>query len=194
LKAEQSFRHQFLLAMPGLADGYFGGTVTYLCEHSAEGAMGLVINRPSEMALAELMGQLGIDLGAGVKVATRGAPAVHPVLEGGPVSRERGFVLHTDDCHYDVSLDLGEGLVLTASREALEAIAVGDGPERYLVALGFAGWGPGQLEQEMLDNAWLNCPVDNAVIFDVPYEERVARAAATLGIDFRMLSGHAGHA
>jgi putative transcriptional regulator len=194
LKAEQSFRHQFLLAMPGLADGYFGGTVTYLCEHGPDGAMGLVINRPSEMALAELLGQLGIDLGSDLKDAPRGATAARPVLEGGPVSRERGFVLHTDDCRYDVSLELGEGLVLTASREALEAIAAGDGPERYLVALGFAGWGPGQLEQEMMDNAWLNCPVDNAVIFDVPYEERVVRAAATLGIDFKMLSGHAGHA
>jgi putative transcriptional regulator len=186
LKAEQSFRHQFLLAMPGLADGYFGGTITYLCEHSPEGAMGLVINRPSEMTLIELLRQLELD--PTDRITDR------PVLEGGPVARERGFILHTDDRHYDASLDLASGLVLTASREALEAIAAGNGPGQFLVTLGFAGWGPGQLEQEIIDNAWLTCPADPAVIFEVPFEQRVVRAAAALGIDFNLLSGRAGHA
>jgi putative transcriptional regulator len=184
--AEQSFRHQFLLAMPGLADGYFGGTITYLCEHSADGAMGLVINRPSDMTLIELLRQ--VDLTPSERIVDR------LVLEGGPVSRERGFILHTDDCHYDASLDLASGLVLTASREALEAISGGGGPEKFIVTLGFAGWGPGQLEQEIIDNAWLTCPADPAIIFDVPYDQRVARAAEALGFDFNRLSGHAGHA
>jgi putative transcriptional regulator len=183
---EQSFRHQFLLAMPGLVDGYFGGTITYLCEHGADGAMGLVINRPSEMSLLELLRQLELEPLAGVPD--------RPVLEGGPVSPERGFVLHTDDCRFDASLDLGSGLVLTASREVLEAIAAGGGPRRYEVALGFAGWGPGQLEQEIVENVWLTCPADPAVIFDVPFADRVVRAAAALGIDFNRLSGQAGHA
>ena len=138
-QATQSFRHQFLVAMPGLADGYFSGTVTYLCEHNAEGAMGLVINRASEMTLLELLSQL--DLPTPARFAERA------VLEGGPVARERGFVLHSADRRYDASLDLGPGLVLSASRQALEAIATDAGPEKFLIALGFAGWGPGQLEQ-----------------------------------------------
>jgi len=186
LKAEQSFRHQFLLAMPGLADGYFGGTITYLCEHNADGAMGIVINRPSTMTLGELFAQLGI--------ATLDLPTHQRVLEGGPVAGERGFILHSDDRRYDASLDLGAGLVLSASREALEAIATGVGPSRFLIALGFAGWGPGQLEQELIENAWLTCPADLEVLFDTPFEARVVRAAAALGIDFNRLSGHAGHA
>jgi putative transcriptional regulator len=185
-QATASFRHQFLVAMPGLADGYFGGTVTYLCEHNAEGAMGLVINRASEMTLLELLTQL--ELPTPARIAGRA------VLEGGPVARERGFVLHSAERRYDASLDLGPGLVLSASRQALEAIAGDTGPDKFVIALGFAGWGPGQLEQELLENAWLTCPADPAVIFDVPFEERVMRAAATLGIDFSRLSGQAGHA
>jgi putative transcriptional regulator len=172
--------------MPGLADSYFGGTVTYLCEHNADGAMGLVINRESDMMLVELLAQLGI--------AAPGAGRDAPVLEGGPVGGERGFVLHTGAQRFDASLELADGLVLTTSLAALEAIAAGTGPERFLVALGFAGWGPGQLEQELLDNAWLSCPASLDVLFDVPFEKRVMAAAATLGIDFRLLSGHAGHA
>lgn len=186
MKAESSFRHQFLLAMPGLTGDYFGGTITYLCEHNADGAMGLVVNRPSELTLVDLLRQVDLDSG--------GPGGDQPVLEGGPVARERGFILHSDDRHYDASLDLGAGLVLTASREGLEAIAAGSGPEQFLVALGFAGWGPGQLEQELLDNAWLTCPADLTVLFDVPFEQRVVRAAAALGIDFKLLSGRAGHA
>ena len=181
-----SLRHQFLLAMPGLADSEFGGTIIYLCEHSADGAMGLVVNRASELTLVELLAQLGM--------RPRGVTVDIPVMDGGPVARDRGFILHSADRHYDASLDLGEGLVLTASREALEAIAEGRGPERFLVALGFAGWGPGQLEQELMENAWLSCPADAAVLFDAPFDQRVARAASSLGIDFNLLSGQAGHA
>jgi putative transcriptional regulator len=172
--------------MPGLSDSAFGGTIIYLCEHSADGAMGLVINRASELTLVELLAQLGM--------SPRAVTVDIPVMDGGPVARDRGFILHSADCHYDASLDLGAGLVLTTSREALEAIAAGQGPEQFLVALGFAGWGPGQLEQELMENAWLNCPAEPAVLFDTPFDERVVRAAASLGIDFNLLSGQAGHA
>jgi putative transcriptional regulator len=186
LTPEHSLKNQFLIAMPGLTGGYFGDTVTYLCEHNDDGAMGLVINRPAQLPLVELLGQLGID-------AARVSPEV-PVMDGGPVSRERGFILHSDDVRFDVSLDLGDGLMLTAAREVLEAIAAGEGPADYLVALGYAGWDAGQLEQEMLDNAWLNCPADPDVIFHEPLDNRVVKAAAALGIDIRLMSGQAGHA
>ena len=186
MAAETSLKNQFLLAMPGLAGSYFADTVTYICEHNADGAMGLVINRPGELTLMELLAQLGLNAGA-VSVDV-------PVLEGGPVATERGFILHTDDRNFEASLNLGDGLMLTAAREILEAIAAGRGPANYLVALGYAGWGEGQLEQELKENAWLNCPVDQSVLFEVPFEDRVNKAAEVLGIDFRLISGQAGHA
>src|SRR5690606_33530504 len=136
--------------MPSLLGSYFGDTVIYLCEHNDDGAMGLVINRPSDMSLLELLGQLNIDAGE-VSVDV-------PVMDGGPVGRDRGFILHSDDTHFDASLDLGNGTMLTAAREVLEAIAAGQGPRDYLVALGYAGWERGQLEQELMENAWLTCP------------------------------------
>jgi putative transcriptional regulator len=183
---EHSLKNQFLLAMPGLSGGYFGDTVTYLCEHNDDGAMGLVINRPSPLTLVELLGQLGIDAG-------NVSPEVM-VMDGGPVARERGFILHSDDRRFDVSMALADGIMLTAAREVLEAIAAGDGPADYLVALGYAGWDAGQLEQEILDNAWLSCPADADVVFHEPFDNRVNKAAAVLGIDFRLMSGQAGHA
>lgn len=183
---EHSLKHQFLLAMPTLAGGYFGDTVTYLCEHNDDGAMGLVINRPSQLTLVALMDQLGIDPGQ--------TPTDLPVLDGGPVSPERGFILHSGDRRFDASLALQDGLMLTAAREVLEAIAAGEGPAEYVVALGYAGWDAGQLEQEILDNAWLSCPANADVIFHEPFEQRVTKAAAVLGIDFRLMSGQAGHA
>lgn len=180
--------------MPGLAGSYFGGTITYVCEHNEDGAMGIMVNRPSQVSLVELLAQLGIDTG--------GTSVDIPVLEGGPVATERGFVLHgrtlrggTDETGLlESSLDLDNGLMLSTAREVLEAIAAGSGPEQYLVALGYAGWGEGQLEAEIKDNAWLTCPADPAILFDTPYDDRVNRAAAALGIDFRLLSGQAGHA
>lgn len=183
---ETSWRHQFLLAMPALTGSYFGQTITYLCEHNADGAMGLVINRPvDDVLLGELFDQLDI----------RG-PLHHdrPVLEGGPVQRDRGFVLHSDDLVPDGALRLADGLVLSTSREILEAISTGEGPARFLVCVGYAGWSEGQLEAEMAENSWLTCPADPDVIFDVPFDRRVDRAAAALGIDFRLISGAPGHA
>lgn len=176
--------------MPAMHGGYFGDTVTYLCEHNDEGAMGLVINRPGDLSLRELLGQLGVE-GSGV-------PQDAPVMDGGPVARERGFILHGDDVRFDASVELGNGLMLTAAREVLEAIGRGEGPRDYLVALGYAGWDDGQLENELKENAWLTCPVSSDatadILFRVPFKDRVNRTAAELGIDFRLMSGQAGHA
>ncbi len=183
---ETSLKNHFLIAMPAMLGSYFGDTIIYLCEHNDEGAMGLVVNRPSDMSLIELISQLGILTGS--------APADVPVMDGGPVARDRGFILHSDDERFEASLDLGNGAMLTAAREVLEAIAAGHGPRDHLVALGYAGWDGGQLEQELMENAWLTCPASLDVIFNVPFEERVGKAAASLGIDFRLMSGQAGHA
>lgn len=183
---ERFLRHQFLLAMPALASSYFGGSITYLCEHNEDGALGLMINRPlPDVELGELFDQLGIDGGRHRKA---------PVLEGGPVQRDRGFVLHSDDLVLESSLTLADGMVLTTAREVLAAIAGGAGPERFLVCVGYAGWGAGQLESELADNAWLTLDADPAIVFETPFDSRVERAAASLGIDFRLISGAAGHA
>jgi putative transcriptional regulator len=186
LTAEVSLKNQFLLAMPNQAGTYFGDTVTYVCEHTADGAMGLMINRPTDVALVELLSQLGMD--------PRGMPLDVPVMEGGPVAAERGFILHTDDKSFPTSLSLSDGVMLSTAREVLESIAAGNGPADYLVALGYAGWGEGQLEAELKENAWLTCPGDSDVIFNTPFEQRVNKAAAALGIDFRLMSAQAGHA
>jgi putative transcriptional regulator len=185
LEFELSLKNQFLLAMPGLTGSYFGNTITYICEHNDQGAMGLMVNRPTELALTDLLDQLNI--------AGEHAPIEIPVLEGGPVAADRGFILHTSEKKFVSSLDLGDGLILTTAREVLEAIATGDGPDNYLVALGYAGWAGGQLEAEMQDNSWLNCPASREVLFDTPFEARVGKAAQSLGIDFSLISGHAGH-
>ena len=147
--------------------------------------MGLVINKPTNTTLPELLTQLGLTPGA--------SPADAIVLEGGPVSPERGFILHSDDIDIDTSLVLGNDLALTTAREVLEAIAAGSGPSRYLVAMGYAGWGSGQLEAELADNAWLTVPGNLDVLFDTPFDDRVNRAAELLGIDFRLMTHQAGH-
>ena len=147
--------------------------------------MGLMVNRPTDIILAEMLGQLGITTSSG--------SAEVPVLEGGPVSGERGFILHTDDKNFPTSHDLGDGLMLTTAREILEAISKDQGPAAYLVTLGYAGWGEGQLEQEIGENSWLTCPANNEILFDTPYPERVNKAVETLGIDFNLMSGQAGH-
>jgi putative transcriptional regulator len=186
LKVEVSLKNQFLLAMPGLTGTYFGNSVTYICEHNEDGAMGIMVNRPTDVSLVELLSQLGIRTGS--------TPVEVSIMEGGPVQADRGFILHTDDQHFESSLDLQNGLMLTTAREVLEAIAAACGPRDYLVALGYAGWQGGQLEAELLENAWLTCPADQEVLFHTPYAERVTKAAAALGIDFSLMSGHAGHA
>jgi putative transcriptional regulator len=182
-------RHHFLIAMPSQAGSYFGGTLTYLCEHSAQGAMGLLVNRRGSFTMDELCRQSGIEAIASSHDLSRVA-----VLEGGPVAQQQGFVLHSADGHFTHSANLGHGLALTTARGMLAAIAAGRGPYNYLVALGYAGWGPGQLETELEEGAWLACPAETDILFDVPHELRVERAAAALGIDFSLMSGQTGHA
>jgi len=178
--------------MPGLAGSYFGETLTLICEHNDDGAMGLIVNRPSSVSLIELMVQLNIDKGA--------TPADRMVMEGGPVGGDRGFILHTEDDRFEGSLTLGNGLMLSSAREVLQAIARNEGPAEYLVTLGYAGWDAGQLEGEIAENAWLTCPADASgelvreIIFRTPFEDRLQRAARSLGIDFSLISSQAGHA
>lgn len=179
-------KNHFLIAMPNQSGSYFGNTITYLCEHSEEGAMGLMINRPMTLSVSDLMEQTGF---TGLSTL-----AEAPVLEGGPVSPEQGFVMHSDDGGFNASKDIGHGLRLTTSREVLAAIANDRGPYHYLIALGYAGWGPQQLERELADSAWLTCPANNEILFDVPFEDRIDATARLLGFDFRLMSGQMGDA
>ena len=177
---------QFLIAMPSLADPNFQGTVTYMCAHNDEGAMGIVINRPMELALSEVLSHL--DMQAGDR-----AVAHMTVLQGGPVQRERGFVIHQPAGEWDSVLKVGTDIGIATSRDILAAMARGEGPARAVVALGYAGWGAGQLEQEVAANAWLSGPADSSIIFDVPMEQRWERATRLLGVDPDRLMGGAGH-
>lgn len=182
-----SLTNHFLIAMPGLVDPNFARTVTYVCEHSDAGAMGIVINRPLEVRLGELLDQLDI---ATVRRNVRQAA----VYQGGPVQPERGFVLHTAGIAFDSTLNITPEISVTTSRDVLEAIASGDGPAQSLIALGYAGWGSGQLEQEMSANAWLSGPASTDIIFRLDTGSRWLAAAQLLGVDMNLLSGEAGHA
>lgn len=184
---EGSFNNQLLIAMPGMADPNFSTTVTLICEHNAEGALGIVINRPMHLNLGGLFAQLSVPN----PIAT--ATDV-PVFDGGPVARERGFVLHNPDAEFESSVAVSPDIHLTLSRDVLDAMAAGKGPSKSLVALGYAGWQPGQLEAEMLANAWLSVPATPELIFDVPIAKRWITAANILGIDISRMSQHAGHA
>lgn len=178
--------NQFLMAMPGMVSGDLAGTVIYLCEHSPKGALGLVINRPTDLSLAGLLEQIDLKLEI--------APGLNPsVFFGGPVQTDRGFVLHSPAGEYSSSIRLGN-MALTTSRDVLEAVAGGHGPEQLFVTLGYAGWGAGQLENELAQNAWLSVAAQQDIIFDTPPQERYAAALKLLGIDPVMLTGAAGHA
>ncbi len=180
--------NHFLIAMPGMADPSFSGTVVYLCDHTPRGALGIVINRPTDLTLGKLFERVDLQL----EDEPLGASSV---LYGGPVHTDRGFVLHTHtDVEYDSSLRVNDSLSLTMSRDVLQAVADGSGPPKLLVTLGHAGWAGGQLEQELGLNAWLTVAADPAIIFDVPARERFAAALQLLGVDQVMLSDQAGHA
>lgn len=179
--------NQFLIAMPSLQDPNFHRTVTYLCAHNDEGAMGIVINRPLELSLGEVLDHMDIDV-------ENDTVNDMTVLQGGPVQRERGFVIHEPAGHWDAVLEVGDEIGVATSRDILAAVALGEGPHRAVVALGYAGWGAGQLEREVLQNAWLSGPADSSIIFDLPYDERYESAARLLGVDVDRLSGEAGHA
>ena len=185
--APSYLKHHFLIAMPHMADPNFAQTVTYLVEHNEQGAMGLVINRPNGLNLADVLEQLRPD---------EPPPALCqslPIFAGGPVQTDRGFVLHPSGHSFQATLELGE-LALSTSQDALFAIADGSGPDRYLISLGYAGWDAGQLEAELADNAWLTCPADSAILFDTPFDQRLSAAAARLGINLSLLTAQAGHA
>jgi putative transcriptional regulator len=191
-EAEQiNLSNQFLIAMPGMADDNFSGSVVYLCEHSDKGALGLVINKPIDIKLRNLFERVDLTL-------EREDLVEAPVFFGGPVQTERGFVLHDpidpDATHYSSTLAVPGGLEMTTSKDVLEALSAGTGPKRVLVTLGYAGWGAGQLEDELSRNGWLNVAADPGVIFDTPVEDRYERALGLLGISRAMLSQDAGHA
>jgi len=180
--------HQFLIAMPGMEDPNFFRGVTLLCQHNEEGALGITINRPSsEFTLADVLTQIGIAC-EDDRVATM------PVYEGGPVHPERGFVLHTGEPNWESSMVVGNGISVTTSRDVLEAIGAGRGPDKFLVALGYAGWAAGQLEDEMRENAWLNVMARSDIVFDLPDDKRWEQAVAALGINVSSLQPSGGHA
>lgn len=181
-----SLRNQFLIAMPGLEDDNFSHTVSLLCEHNDSGAIGLVINRPMELDLDTMLDQMGIAHDA-LEVGTS-------VYWGGPVAPERGFVLHGKPGGWDSSMQLSPSLYITTSRDILTAIGRGEGPRDFLVALGYAGWGAGQLESEILLNSWLNTPADDEVLFRTEAARRWQAATRLIGVDITQLAGTAGHA
>jgi putative transcriptional regulator len=179
--------NQFIIAMPNLADPTFFHTVTYLCQHSDGGALGIVINRSTNMKLGDIFKQMKIPV-------TSETAAQSIVFAGGPVQQERGFVLHPTGGEWDMSIEVSDTISLTTSRDVIEAIALGEGPKSYLVALGYAGWSEGQLEKEMLDNAWLNSPFGIKILFDTPIDQRWSAAANQIGININRLTVPAGHA
>lgn len=181
------FDRQLLIAMPSMGDPNFDRGVTLMCQHNAEGALGITINRQSDLTLIDVLAQLGIS-------CEDRAIADQPVFEGGPVHQERGFVLHTPTEPWESSMEVAPDIMVTTSRDILEAISQGRGPQKYLVALGYAGWAAGQLEDEFKENAWLNASADSAIVFDLPIDERWSRAVSSLGIDAFSLQPRGGHA
>jgi putative transcriptional regulator len=184
--------NHFLIAMPSMPeDPVFGGSVVYLCEHNAGGALGVIINKPTDMSIDTLLERIDLTL----EIAPNGVPLDgKPVMFGGPVQVERGFVLHTPVNTFSSMMTVSDDIVLTTSKDVLEAVAHGAGPARILVTLGCAGWSPGQLEQEIANNGWLTVRADPHIVFDLPIEQRFDAAMRLLGIDPMMLSGVAGHA
>lgn len=181
--------NHFLIAMPSMLDPVFGGTVIYLCEHNEQGALGVIINKPTDMSMDTLFERIELEL----EIVPQ-ADGTRPVMFGGPVQVERGFVLHNPPNVYSSTMRVSDELALTTSKDILEAAAAGKGPEKILVSLGCAGWSAGQLEEEIGRNGWLTVPAKPEIVFDVPVEQRFAAAMKVLGIDPAMLAGVAGHA
>jgi putative transcriptional regulator len=177
----------FLIAMPNMVDPHFAKTLTFICEHNEQGALGVVVNRPIEMNLQTLLEQISIPLDTD-------AFRLIPVHFGGPVQIDRGFVLHTPLGQWQSTLAVNSEIGLTTSKDILEAVARGAGPKRIFVTLGYAGWAPGQLEHELSQNAWLTVQAKPEVIFEMPAEERLPAAMSLLGVDYAKLSEQAGHA
>ena len=194
--ASVNLTNHFLIAMPGLEDAIFSKSVVFVCEHSPRGALGLVINKPADIGMEALFGKVDLPLKRADLVA-------NPVFQGGPVQTERGFVLHEtvrvegQDPHqslYASTMAIPGGLEMTTSKDVLEALSTGSGPQRVLVSLGYSAWGEGQLETELGENSWLTVDADVGIIFDTPVEQRYDKALALLGLQAWMLSTQAGHA
>jgi len=188
--------NHFLIAMPALEDAMFGKSVVYVCEHTSRGALGLVINKPAEMKMDTLFGKIDLSL-------KRADLSSSPVYQGGPVQTDRGFVLHEpiyvgkehqSESLYASTMSIPGGLEMTTSKDVLEALAGGNGPGKVIVALGYAAWGEGQLESELVENSWLTVDADRAIIFDTPVEQRYEKALALLGLQSWMISNQVGHA
>ena len=188
-----NFTHHFLIAMPGLQDAAFAKSVIYMCEHSERGALGLVINKPSDINLKKLFEKVELPL-------HREDLTLAPVFQGGPVQTERGFVLHESivvpghESVYASTMTIPGGLEMTTSKDVLEALSTGYGPRKVFISLGYSSWGQGQLESEISDNSWLTVAADPALIFDTPVDQRYAKALMLLGLESWMLSPDAGHA
>jgi len=179
-----SLQNNFLIAMPQMHDANFSGAITYICEHNEHGAMGVIINRPADLNLDEVLKQLDISM----QVDNQ------PIYAGGPVQGERGFIIHTGSPNWESSMRVSPTICLTTSRDILEAIGDGKGPKQYLLALGYAGWSEGQLEQELKENIWLTCRANHQVLFNTPDTEKFESAVSILGIDMAQLNGQIGHA
>lgn len=182
--------NHFLIAMPSIQDPIFGGTVVYVCEHNEKGVLGVVINKPTDMTMDVLFDRIDLKLAEGL----RSSVTEEPIMFGGPVQDDRGFVLHSPGGRYSSSLSVTDEVAFTTSIDVLEAVASGAGPKRMLVSIGYAGWSPGQLEEEISRNGWLTVGADARVLFDLPIEERYTAAIKLLGIDPLMLATEAGHA
>lgn len=182
-----SLENQLLIAMPTLGDPYFNKTVTYICEHNDEGAMGLIINLPVNVTLNELLEQIEANVEDNPILEQK-------VLTGGPVSPQRGFVLHSPQDCWSTSLSLSDDIMITTSKDILMALGTDEAPDMFIVTLGYAGWGPGQLEQELQNNAWLTTTADSKILFKTPIEQRWKKATEKLGIDIAHLSSDVGHA
>jgi len=182
-----SLENHLLIAMPTLDDAYFNKSVTYICEHNEDGAMGLIINLPVNITLNELLAQIDEN--------KQDLPSLEQlVLTGGPISQDRGFVLHSPQDCWSSSLALSDDVMITTSKDILMSLGTEQAPQKFLVTLGYAGWGPGQLEQELSANSWLTIPADDDILFNTPFEQRWKKSAEKLGIDIAHLSSDVGHA
>ena len=186
-KQTNCLNNHFLIAMPAMQEGVFAGTLTYICEHNENGALGLIVNRPISLNLGEMFEQIKIDM-------PQPRFAKMPVYFGGPVQTERGFVLHDTPGKWESTLLINEKLALTTSKDILEAMGEGRGPRNVIVSLGYAGWDQGQLEHEISENIWLTVPASEHILFDLSPEERLPAAMALLGVDYASLVEDAGHA
>jgi putative transcriptional regulator len=189
-QSQLNLANHFLIAMPSMSDPIFGGTVVYICEHNEKGVLGVVINKATDMTMDVLFDRIDLKVAEGLRASV----GSEPIMFGGPVQDDRGFVLHSPSGRYSSSLPVTDDVAFTTSIDVLEAVANGSGPQRMLVSIGYAGWSPGQLEEELAKNGWLTVGADARVLFDLPIEERYNAAIKLLGIDPLMLASEAGHA